>query len=215
MKHRRRGFIIWFLLGGSCLGGCGSGITGNLPPTTGRVYYGDDPDQSVSQAEVRLVGPEGEVIATTRTDDQGEFRFEGIPLHFPPGQLRIEVQPVQRPRPDNPNEMETLISDPIPIPQSGGRLLVSMRPERTPVDVPSLRLEPAEVVMKVGDAPLQFQVVVDAGVGLPVLPTWVLEGNVGELSPRGVFTPQHPGRGKVIVLLGLLRAEAIVRVRPR
>lgn len=199
--------LLGALLALSAIAGCSGGnITGNLPPVTGRVYASDNPEQGVKGVEVRLVGPSGEVVATSLTDERGEFRFDLVGIPLPLESLHLEVAPF-------PQGPEMWMSDFVPLPEPGSHLLLPLRPSVETVSIPTFRLHPQRVVLQVGDPPVQFRLVVENGqLPLGIAPTWILEGNVGDLTPQGLFTPRRPGRGRVIAQMGPYQAEATVIV---
>jgi len=196
--------------------GCGSHITGNLPPVTGKVHAAGNPEQAIVGATVILTAANGQVLETT-TDERGEFRFDHVPT--PNYTLRVEP-PGYVPGGPPPTDFqvqeievrdeEGFVSDlAIGLPAAEG----GQPPPGTELE--GLRIWPPEVTLDLAaqSPPFQFQLLLDGQPLTDVRPVWTVIGDVGRIDGQGRFTPTQVGRGKVVAWVDEQWVVALVHVR--
>ena len=189
------------LTGGSIpSGGAGVTRTGDI---TGTVVSAAAPDTPLEAAEVRAVLADGSVRTAT-TDSLGAFAFLGMVA----GDVHLEVLPppqagahrrdfVVRVAPDE----ETAIAV----------VLESEAGQSLPSPPGTLTLAPQAITVLEGEF-VDFRVIFRQTMPPELLPLWIVEGNVGTISPHGRFHARRAGRGRVVALLADQRAVAEVTV---
>lgn len=196
------------------LPGCGGGgaPTGQPPslPTIeqgliGRVVDASDPEKGISGAVVRLLTPAKleakyeyrQAMYETSTDNAGYFKFANVTGDYT---LRIEL-------PDGSYEaIELAIKIEIGRVES---VIVKLVPRAISQQAGRVKIQ---VTAPAGDGPggsylvgkeYQFTAqVLDENDNLTTLtPNWQVEGDIGSISPTGLFRPTKEGNGKIVAFL--------------
>jgi len=182
------------------LAGCGGGGGGNEnppPPTRGRVVNAANPNQGVANARVRLYrgrasrGSRQAPVAEATTDPNGYY----YALNVDDGDYSLRV--------DLPDGSYQAVEIDL---QVTGSLNALVR--LVPRDIQVARVE---MVVPAGDGPngsyranqaYQFRAKAfdPDGNEISLLPNWSAEGEVGSISPDGVFTATSPGTGKILAI---------------
>lgn len=159
-------------------GGGGNGVL------RGVVAFAEDPDRPFPNAQV-TVRSAGGFVSRGTTDLSGQFEFPNVPdgpleVTFdgsPPG-VYLPVRIVARGQY-----------------ASYATIAVALEPAHLArPDVTAVRITPREVLTTVGRT-VQFQAAITGGNPRRKVPTWVVEGGIGSITPRGAFRALHAGTG--------------------
>lgn len=197
------------MLAALTLSGCGGGGDGAGPPVvatgtvSGRVVQADNVAAGIANAEVTLVttgtaGLDAAQALTARTDSQGNYTLTGVPV----GQQTIIASRSS----DAVYRSQTVPGVPVLANQTT-RLNIALLRQDQP-EPTSIRLSPASVVVDL-NGQAKFSGVVDGGSGTP---TYVIVGDIGRISPNGLFTGTQVGVGQLKAYAGSASATAEIEV---
>lgn len=158
----------------------------------GVVVHAEHPDLPVPHARITLRAADG---ATRQVSGDNAGHWEVHDLS--PGTYRVTFEGVGRLGEFLPVNVEVRADQ-----ASFTSIAVAVEPKR--VDAPgvtAVEVSPRDATVAAG-ASLQFQAAVSGGNPWRKVPTWVAEGGVGLISPRGEFTAIQPGTGVIRAVIG-------------
>ena len=166
-------------------GGGGNGVL------RGVVVHAGDPDLPYVGARV-TVRKAGGPTYTARCDARGEFEFSNVP----DGILEATFEGAE-PAEALPVRVTVQASY-----SSFSTIAIALAPAHMGADdVSAIAVVPRDVTVAAGKT-VTFHAVITGGTSERRVPTWIVEGGVGSITPRGVFTALRPGRGTVRALAG-------------
>lgn len=189
------------------IAGCGGGnmLTGGSVPigdVDGIVYRAPSRIASLPVAAdvpVEFRSLAGVVLAATKTDANGAFSLsipenEGVIIAY-----------------DSANGLEAvLLTMSGDITEAG--LQVVMVLDVPHPEITALEIAPATVNnIAVGDT-VTFTASAP-GIDGPLYPSWAVRGQIGTITPDGVFTATKQGAGKIIAQIGAVQTTVLVKVR--
>jgi hypothetical protein len=198
------GWLLALLVGCNGLSGRNVPIGNPNPSATARlagvVVSEQDPTLPIADAVVQLVADGTSFSA--ETDADGKFS-----LSLPKGKTyRVTVRP--------PSFLQSLLQSAeveVEVDDEEVQIVIPLLPLNAPSpSVPTLRILPDTVTLRVGERQ-RFQALMDSQP-LSLRPIWSVHGGIGVITADGLFTATRPGKGKVRVRVGELRAEASVTV---
>lgn len=205
---RRWACLAILLLAAGCGGNAitGGGISaGRVEGTVVDAVHSENP---VTGAVVELVlEPDGgkhpaEYTAQARTDAEGRFVFTGLPA----GEASVRVTP--------PAGMHARVST-TPVRVCGSdtaSLAIAIEPDDQRLSVVTLTVCPESIDTALGK-PVLILATALLSNGVPVRPTWIVDGGIGRVDHWGRFVPQRAGSGQIRVRAGELERVIPVLVR--
>lgn len=127
----------------------------------------------------------------TRTDKAGAFLFTGVPE----GDATIRVTP-----PSGMHRRAGMARFTIRGEETAS-LAFAVEPNTPGFAVASLTVSPESIETAVG-TPVMIVATATLADGRPIRPSWVIEGGVGRVTPRGHFMPTRVGTGRIRVRAG-------------
>ncbi len=166
----------------------GNGGTGVL---RGVVAHAEDPDLPFSQARITVRSAAG-YLAERIADPWGRFEIANVP----DGLLEVTFEGAE---PGRFLPVRILAHAQY---ASYSTIAVLLEPARlAQPDVTAVRVSPREVKTTVGQK-VAFSADITGGNPRRQAPSWVLEGGIGSVTPRGEFRALHPGTGTLIAIAG-------------
>ncbi|MBI3944431.1 MAG: hypothetical protein HY321_00780 [Armatimonadetes bacterium] len=189
--------------------GCGELMDGSVPvgggSSTARlrgiVVHAEDPERAFPNARITMRSPEG-VILRGRSDDRGSWEFANVP----PGVLEITFE-----GPDPGSHLPVKVSARADFSSFTSIAVALETPHLTAPLVTRIEVSPAAAHAAPGED-VAFEATIVGGNPRRRVPTWVVEGGVGTISPLGVFHAERIGAGSVRAIVGSVEGAAVVTV---
>jgi len=201
--------VVWGLLlvsGVTLWLGCGGG-GGGSGTLEGVVSDGSSGGGEVADAYVYVPSTRGgrqTNLVETFTDDNGAFVIEGLPLDQ---ELELHVEP-----PEGMDAVGATVPVVVPSDLQTQVQFVSLIPSGPAASVTGITVTPSTAELRRADT-LQFDATI-TGPTEPLRPTWWVVGNIGRITPTGLFVAVRPGTGTVAAAIGSVSAQVPVRVLP-
>ncbi len=182
-------------------GGGGPAIPAGTSTLTGVVYAADNVATGMVGAAIRVIGAAGTAVA----DATGAYRLDNLPA----GQFTVEAQ--------TPNQADYGTTR-VPVTLTAGEpTTVNFAVMPAAAAAPEqILLDPDVAIIDLnGRIDYRTQVVGADNVVIPnVEPTWVVTGDIGTITPGGLFTGLLVGNGSVTAYAGEVQALSTVQVNP-
>ena len=179
-------------------GGAGAGVL------RGVVVHADDPERPFVDAVITLRSPEG-LVLQERSDQTGHWQFVNVPDG-------IQEVTFQGSKPGQYLPVRVHVRTDY---ASFSSIAVALEPAHmaAPI-VAAVRVAPPAATLVVGET-LRFVVTIEGGDPRRRVPTWVVEGGIGSITPFGEFEALRQGVGTVRAIAGGVTGAASVIVNPR
>lgn len=202
---RGAALCVWLLL----LAGCANLMDGSVPVgggwgtarLRGVVVYAEAPERVFPGARITMRSPEG-VVLQGRSDDLGEWEFANVP----PGVLEMTFE-----GPDPGTRLPVRVSVRADFGSFTSMAVALETPHLTAPLVTRVAINPSEAQVVLGES-VQFHATISGGNPRRRVPTWVVEGGIGAISPLGEFRAQRVGTGRVRAIVGNVEGVAALMV---
>lgn len=169
----------------------------------GIVVHAEQPTLPFPGARITLRSSKGLALQISSRDD-GTFEFANVP----DGTLEVTFDGAQ------PGVFLPVMVNVRTDYSSFSTIAVALEPARlSTTPVTAVSLTPKEPTVAVGQT-LQLTAGIDGGDPLRKMPTWVVEGGVGSITPLGEFHAEVPGTGTLRAIAGNVAGETTVTVTP-